>query len=684
MKKLIKFIFILFFFQFIFIQNSFSHKEWVHQYICKEAYNFLENEFSEISEIKDYLGLNYFGSGGDDPWESSNSIVIGSWREDLEDIMWEYGGWFNGWTPSCVHFWKADNGDYFWTNIFLSGEVPNAWIKARQLVFATNVNDDFLFYDHRPTIFLYNGYRYLPLGLYRRYRDICDFVEIKEQMIYGFRDLMGNKYSLDDDDMRWIAMSTKKWPYNIVGRILHLLADMSVPAHVHNDVHPCELGDGDSYELWISSNDEGDCNEPHTTFRAQNWDAATSREQGGILWEVFSMPEETAIRYLFYTMNQLADHYPSWDVAFPVNNRDASGNNNLPNGTNPLLEAWYNELGDPPYLAMFEECANVNYNFSIRATATFLYWLATKTGLVDCPDILYIQNHTHYGTQSPYDTKFKADNKIIAGKSVRDDLPEGLVIHIANSISEYIAADEIILKDGFSAENGSEFKAHISSVPCSMSSSKNKSDKKNSYLKIPDQAICAVDAISSISIHTLESATFTGDTSNFLVISQFYKSKPFYYPGDYPSDSSITIDQISYISDTVRIFVTDTLLNDSLIMTMIGPYDVILTTDSVSITRITSPKWNKNSDFPNISISVKPNPSINSLDIHYILHTVETIRLKLIDNHGIVIYEIVNKLAHPPGIFDISIDSSKLIPGSYFIILKTSNSTLARKVIIIK
>jgi hypothetical protein len=169
----------------------------------------------------------------------------------------------------------------------------------------------------------------------------------------------------------------QKYAYQILGRVAHLLADMSVPAHAHADEHPCVLGDPDFYELYMGGNATGNCNESHTQFPALGWNAATAASQGTML-DVSGMIDYDAMRFLFYTQNQLADFFPSDDVP--------QGDNNLPNGSNPYLLSRYSILGTPPRAIVDPvSISNESFNFAIRATATLFFWFAKSTGLWTSP-----------------------------------------------------------------------------------------------------------------------------------------------------------------------------------------------------------------------------------------------------------------------------------------------------------
>ncbi len=154
MKLILQIIILTIFTFFISITSAYSHKEWVHQHIVKEAYKFLENEIGEVTEIKNYLGADFFGNGGKNHWDSYNSIVIGAWREDVEDILYMYGdtdlillGWstgvsiYDGFVPSITHFWNADHGDTY-PFTFLWADYENAKVKAFKYTLGDIINQE--------------------------------------------------------------------------------------------------------------------------------------------------------------------------------------------------------------------------------------------------------------------------------------------------------------------------------------------------------------------------------------------------------------------------------------------------------------------------------------------------------------------------------------------------------------
>jgi len=97
----------------------------------------------------------------------------------------------------------------------------------------------------------------------------------------------------------------KKVAYERLGRVAHLLADMTVPAHAHMDPHPPQVDD-DAYEEWITTN-------------YGRWNADNAKREGGLI----SFPAEVTdcLYYLFYTANQTADYFASDDCDGDTNDR---------------------------------------------------------------------------------------------------------------------------------------------------------------------------------------------------------------------------------------------------------------------------------------------------------------------------------------------------------------------------
>src|SRR3990167_5696020 len=143
MKNTLFQIFIATFFSF---SSAYAHKEWIHQFIAQEAYQFLENYYvnngcslDALTKIKNAIfdertGKLFKGSIDDrtnDPWLTNFGIAIGEWREDTDDPIWGYN-LLNGGTASVTHFWNADYGDNTENDIGLGDPKTKKFIKKKK------------------------------------------------------------------------------------------------------------------------------------------------------------------------------------------------------------------------------------------------------------------------------------------------------------------------------------------------------------------------------------------------------------------------------------------------------------------------------------------------------------------------------------------------------------------------
>ncbi|GAA3941520.1 T9SS type A sorting domain-containing protein [Hymenobacter algoricola] len=372
----------------------YAHKEWVHQHMVKEAYKFLENSVGPIPLFRN--SVNFHGSGDNsNPFNPSYpQIAIGAWREDMEDIVYHYDLGQGGFTPSITHFWKADYGDNYESaplNIGYTSKAPNAWEKARVYLFSQDHNG-----AHDITIPFYNGYSYKNYLI--TYTSLPEFYK-GNYFLEATTDLDGSNRVHYYHQPRFDPTFSKPVALNILGRVAHLLGDMSVPAHAHSHLHPCPLSLPDFYEnnmgnVYWSNNSRSSCeDDPGGTYRAEQWTAATAAQTGGLIDQIYCEGADMAkMRYLFYTTNQLADFFPSgvttsqkFDPRGPVPNNQSyeSGNRNLWNGTNAYLNARYAALGSPPSDINHQVIANETFNYSIRAVATLFQWFAFNAGIIE-------------------------------------------------------------------------------------------------------------------------------------------------------------------------------------------------------------------------------------------------------------------------------------------------------------
>ena len=161
-------------------------------YTAKEAHNGMI-----VHEYIANLGVFLYDLKVHGPQEASayrDQIINGARHEDEMDHVWDYNKiymrLFQKGNPNMsyiTHFWDADRGPDADVQMS-SGNENNAWIKAQKL--------------------------------------------------WG---MAVGEYMTGD----------KARAYEYLGHVAHLLSDMTVPAHVHDDSHPAALGDDDCYEEWM-------------------------------------------------------------------------------------------------------------------------------------------------------------------------------------------------------------------------------------------------------------------------------------------------------------------------------------------------------------------------------------------------------------------------------------------------
>lgn len=191
-------------------------------------------------------------------------LTNGARHEDLKDHIYDRYG-VGGFFITISHFWDADNGPGDQVDMVVVGEnSPNAWQKAEILW----------------------G---IALGEY--------------------------------------AKGDKVKAFEALGHVSHLLADMSVPAHIHEDSHATDL-----YEDWME----------FPTANLSDFEKDTIKAQGPI-----EIPEGVSypLYYLFYTTNQVADMFPSDDDEGDVT---SNGDLNDPwseSGASWMAEVYNNNMG---------------------------------------------------------------------------------------------------------------------------------------------------------------------------------------------------------------------------------------------------------------------------------------------------------------------------------------------------
>lgn len=103
-----------------------------------------------------------------------------------------------------------------------------------------------------------------------------------------------------------------KWEaYEYLGHVAHLLADMSVPCHAHEDLHV----EGDDYEDWMT---RGEAQlQPEEIIILKDAGPVKIPEEVDIPEVVYdeNLIEPKSLYYLFYTMNQIGDFFDSSDCS---------------------------------------------------------------------------------------------------------------------------------------------------------------------------------------------------------------------------------------------------------------------------------------------------------------------------------------------------------------------------------
>ena len=389
--------------------SIYAHKQHVHQYLTKEAYY----------QLRDYLGhdipemLAHLDNGPVGASWTNGTLLAGVWVADEYDAIYQYDeNFFITWFPEIVqpwifgddadkvyvsitHFWDADNGNFTENTFHVSKEVwfatfdgdigpfPNAYTKANlykngiyilKLKFypylrVQAANGDWLQFWSVPNFgFEAAGLMYYSLvDLYKNKRMHTNFTDNEYNRIYNERLQQWVCYYGDvylSEDLR------DKVVWEILGRMAHLLQDLSEPTHAHIDEHGAQI---DPYEEWIA----GSYPDRYQHYNHNNIES-------GIIDPYQST---NPLHFLMYTTQQISDHFGSRG---PYN---GDGDNIL--GGNPLPEeiTYLNNIG----LSSLGGRMDMHENFTdtelqnirdktiphiIRATAGLLYWFAKEANIL--------------------------------------------------------------------------------------------------------------------------------------------------------------------------------------------------------------------------------------------------------------------------------------------------------------
>jgi hypothetical protein len=386
----------------LYIVPVFAHFQHIHQYMVIEAYQLLKLQYGELEAFENYIGGTDPFFAGDFAWQRGY-VTTGAWREDEEDVIFNYDKIFipvpgiNFALVSITHFWDADNGDltknYF---VIRKESFPDTTIGSWE-----NSYDKFSRYAHGSWILWFpdiiectnpdNGHKLIitPLvtspferfGIPVSYTELTEFYKSSELNLHSEAD---GKFEILDisvlpprvispESVSKIQITTEakdRIVWEVMGRMAHLLADLSVPAHTHLDEHGLLA---DMYENWIGG--------PTKPYRI--WSSANCGQ--------FINPyinDDNPLHFLMYTMHQQTDHFGSNGPGDIGNGDDLFGGDPWPAEINYLSNLGLDSFGEPatsngPWDSLsLENIRDKTFPFAIKATAGLFYWFAVETGMI--------------------------------------------------------------------------------------------------------------------------------------------------------------------------------------------------------------------------------------------------------------------------------------------------------------
>jgi len=368
----------------------YGHEQHVHQYLTKEAYYLLRDYLNNDIPVM----LNHLDNGPVGPPWTNGTLLAGAWREDEEDIV--YGlyqfmpGDPYGALTSITHFWDADDGDFnentfqvAWS--FFTGSIgpyPNSYSKINKFAFGGYI----LYFNVLPYLRVQksNG-EWLRLIPGTPYNIALSYYSLKDlylnrrlvtQLVGSYKMYNENKsaYEYYYGDVYVSEDFRDKLVWEILGRMCHLLQDLSIPAHTHRDEHG--LPPSDQYEDWVAYNGR------------YNYYSHLNIGTGILDPYISSNP----LHYLMYTTQQIGDHFGSSGPYEGVGN-DFVGGNSLPEEIVFFNSTTLTNLGAPTYLSGSYSDIELNnirdktIPHVIKATAGLLYWFAKETNMLPPPPL---------------------------------------------------------------------------------------------------------------------------------------------------------------------------------------------------------------------------------------------------------------------------------------------------------
>lgn len=412
MKKFIFFILVLGCF-------TYAHSKGTHQYITKEAYKLLKlNLGYDIPILRDHLDTDLAANEGG-PYQLPY-ITRGAWREDVEDPVYNYflgnppeiyGDYFGhitlegellnsilgSFNPlddpwiSITHFWDPDNGDLQDSHIHarsLTDDfyviVPNAFQKLLKYV-----NGNYDFYVNAvvwglPIHSDGSGYCATQRAIVHfSYNSLFDLYKNKNLYVTKVTWLTGQEVEYNQPykfkKLNWVALNESyslfldSIVFETLGRMCHLLQDMSVPEHVHLDEHG-PFSENSDYENFTESD------------RFWNYLMVNNLVGSYINPYISASP----LHFLMYTTAQISDHFGSNGPY------SGDGDNNFGGMATTEELSYLNSLnlssyGEPTGMKTdmsINDLINIRDKLipqAIRATAGLLYWFATEAEILSIP-----------------------------------------------------------------------------------------------------------------------------------------------------------------------------------------------------------------------------------------------------------------------------------------------------------
>lgn len=370
-----------------FVQNLFAHKQHTHQYLTIQAYKLLQRSLMlQYPAMSSHLGA-FEGDIGTKPWQIG-MITTGAWREDEEDVIYGYRdvvNWDKG-AISITHFWDVDNGNFTKNNFELTlggiyakiGPYENAYEKITKYAYPNKsweIHYDMQYGAH--TFTQTNG-KSITLTTNRiglKYNTLVELYTTGKVNITGWSRITGEWVNCNYEVLLGPGYRDI-FAWEILGRMCHLLQDMSVPAHAHRDAHG-STDDGiriDTYENFFGY-----------SFGWDNYSVYSNVGQ-----YINSYVSSNPLHYLMFITAQMADHFGS-NGPYEGDGNDIIGGDYLPEEVSFLNTINLSSLGAPTGMTnplTDQQVYTIRDKMipqAIRATAGLLYWFAVETGLTTAP-----------------------------------------------------------------------------------------------------------------------------------------------------------------------------------------------------------------------------------------------------------------------------------------------------------